>query len=70
VFVDVEQLRHNYKEVGLNALGTPWNLWLDKPYRDGGVAHTGRVATSGETAALRHAAIAHYHAHPRGPVER
>lgn len=35
---------HNYKELEINALNTVWNLLLDKPYRDGGREHSGRVA--------------------------
>lgn len=35
---------HNYKELELNAINTVWNLRLDKPYWDGGVEHSGRVA--------------------------
>jgi len=36
---------HDYKELEVNALNTVWNLLLDKPYSDGGVEHSGRVAT-------------------------
>jgi hypothetical protein len=48
VFVDVENSHHHYKEVEINALGTVWNLLLDKPYVDGGMEHSGRVAKPGE----------------------
>jgi hypothetical protein len=48
VFVDMENSHHHYKEVEINALGTVWNLLLDKPYVDGGMEHSGRVAKPGE----------------------
>lgn len=48
VFIDLEQSTHNYKELEINALGTVWNLLLDKPYNDGGVEHSGRIAQPGE----------------------
>lgn len=35
---------HDYKELEINALNTPWNLLMDKPYWDGGQEHSGRVA--------------------------
>jgi hypothetical protein len=48
VFVDMELSHHHYKEMEINALGTVWNLLLDKPYVDGGMEHSGRVAKPGE----------------------
>jgi hypothetical protein len=38
VFVDPDGDTHAYYELELNALGTPWDLMLIKPYRDGGPA--------------------------------
>ncbi len=36
---------HDYKELEINAINTPWNLLMDKPYWDGGQEHSGRVAS-------------------------
>lgn len=44
VFIDPAGSCHNYKELELNAFNTVWNLFLDKPYDDGGQEHSGRVA--------------------------
>lgn len=38
VFIDPDGDTHNYYELEINALGTPWDLLLIKPYRDGGPA--------------------------------
>ncbi len=38
VFIDPDGDTHNYYELELNALGTVWDLFLVKPYRDGGPA--------------------------------
>jgi hypothetical protein len=43
VFVDADGTTHNYKEVEVNALNTTWNLWLDRPYRNGGHENSTRV---------------------------
>ena len=48
VFIDVDHSNHMYKELEVNAINTVWNLLLDKPYDDGGVEHSGRIATRGE----------------------
>ena len=48
VFIDVTGCNHQYKELELNAINTVWNLLLDKPYRDGGAEHSGRIAKPGE----------------------
>ncbi|KAG8459985.1 hypothetical protein KFE25_011034 [Diacronema lutheri] len=48
VFVDADATCHWYEELELNALNTPWNLLLDRPYMDGGSEHSGRVAAPGE----------------------
>ena len=48
VFVDPLGSCHFYKELEVNPLNTVWNLMLDKPYRDGGVEHSGRIARKGE----------------------
>ena len=41
VFVDPDGDTHAYYELEVNALGTPWDLLLIKPYRDGGPAVNG-----------------------------
>lgn len=38
VFIDPDGDTHNYYELELNALNTVWDLFLAKPYRDGGPA--------------------------------
>lgn len=38
VFLDPDGDTHAYYELEVNALGTPWDLLLVKPYRDGGPA--------------------------------
>lgn len=38
VFIDPDGDSHNYYEYEINALGTDWDLFLSKPYRDGGLA--------------------------------
>ena len=38
IFVDPDGDTHAYYELEVNALGTPWDLMLIKPYRDGGPA--------------------------------
>lgn len=41
VFIDPDGDTHAYYELEVNALGTPWDLMLIKPYRDGGPAIDG-----------------------------
>ncbi len=41
VFLDPDGDTHNYMEYEINALGTDWDLFLDKPYKDGGKADDG-----------------------------
>lgn len=48
IFVDVNGGCHHYKEFEVNALNTVWNLMLDRPYADGGMEHSGRVARPDE----------------------
>lgn len=48
IFIDVDNTNHMYKELEVNAINTVWNLLLDKPYGDGGVEHSGRIAKVGE----------------------
>jgi len=48
VFTDIGQHNTHYKELELNAINTVWNLLLNKPYRDGGHEHSGRIAQPGE----------------------
>ncbi|ETW01216.1 hypothetical protein H310_06805 [Aphanomyces invadans] len=43
IFVDPVGTTHNYKEFEVNALNTTWNLFLNKPYRDGGAENSTRV---------------------------
>ena len=38
IFIDPDGDTHAYAELEVNALGTPWDLLLIKPYRDGGPA--------------------------------
>ncbi|MDJ0835294.1 MAG: carbohydrate-binding family 9-like protein [Acidobacteriota bacterium] len=38
VFIDPDGDTHNYYELEINALGTEWDLFLTKPYRDDGKA--------------------------------
>jgi hypothetical protein len=38
VFIDPDGDTHNYYELEINALSTVWDLFLAKPYRDGGPA--------------------------------
>jgi len=38
VFIDPDGDTHHYFELEINALGTLWDLFLEKPYRDGGRA--------------------------------
>jgi len=41
LFIDPDGDTHAYYELEVNALGTPWDLLLIKPYRDGGPAING-----------------------------
>ena len=41
IFIDPDGDTHGYYELEVNALGTPWDLMLIKPYRDGGPAING-----------------------------
>jgi Carbohydrate family 9 binding domain-like len=38
VFIDPDGDNHEYYELEINALNTEWDLFLEKPYRDGGPA--------------------------------
>jgi hypothetical protein len=40
VFIDPDGDTHNYLELEINAIGTVWDLFLAKPYRDGGKAQS------------------------------
>ena len=40
VFIDPDGDTYNYGEIEINALGTEWDLFLDKPYRLGGKANS------------------------------
>jgi len=41
IFIDPDGDHHNYYEFEINALGTIWELTLERPYRDGGPVHRG-----------------------------
>ncbi len=41
IFIDPDGDTHHYYELEINALGTLWDLFLVKPYRDGGPAING-----------------------------
>ncbi|MDJ0975677.1 MAG: sugar-binding protein [Planctomycetota bacterium] len=41
VFIDPDGDNHYYYELEINALGTIWELYLERPYRDGGPIHRG-----------------------------
>ncbi|CAK4665899.1 hypothetical protein LEN26_008587 [Aphanomyces euteiches] len=43
IFIDPAGTTHNYKEFEVNALNSTWNLFLNKPYRDGGGENSTRV---------------------------
>ena len=38
IFIDPDGDNHEYYEIEINALNTEWDLFLTKPYRDGGPA--------------------------------
>jgi predicted metalloprotease with PDZ domain len=38
IFIDPDGDNHEYYEIEINALNTEWDLFLEKPYRDGGPA--------------------------------
>ena len=40
IFIDPDGDNHEYYEIEINALNTEWDLFLKKPYRDGGPART------------------------------
>lgn len=48
VFCDPSSSCHDYKEYEVNAINTVWNLMLNRPYRDGGEEHSGRIAKPGD----------------------
>jgi hypothetical protein len=54
VFIDPDGDNHEYYEFEMNALNTVWDLFLDRPYRDGGHANT-----SWDIAGLRTAVRVH-----------
>ncbi len=45
VFVDPDGDNHQYYEFEINALNTGWDLYLNKPYKDGGSADNGWTIT-------------------------
>ena len=50
VFIDPDGDTHEYYELQINALGTVWDLFLVRPYRDGGPAIDGWDITGLESA--------------------
>ncbi len=50
VFLDPDGDNHEYRELEINALGTTWDLALDRPYKDGGRADNGWEFPGLETA--------------------
>lgn len=50
VFIDPDGDTHNYYEFEMNALNTVWDLFLPKPYRDGGPPINGWDITGLQTA--------------------
>ncbi len=42
IFIDPDGDNHDYYEFEINALGTIWELHLERPYRDGGPIHRGK----------------------------
>ncbi|MEN6306992.1 MAG: carbohydrate-binding family 9-like protein [Anaerohalosphaeraceae bacterium] len=44
VFIDPDADSHNYFEFEMNALNTVWNLFLDKPYKNGGTPRIREMA--------------------------
>ncbi len=50
VFINPDGDNHNYYELELNALNTTWDLFLNKPYKDGGKADNSFELTGMKTA--------------------
>jgi hypothetical protein len=50
IFIDPDGDNHDYYEFEINALGTIWELWLEKPYRDNGPIHRGHNLDGVKTA--------------------
>jgi hypothetical protein len=50
VFINPDGDNHNYYELELNALNTTWDLFLDRPYKDGGKADNSFELTGTKTA--------------------
>ncbi len=57
VFTDPSGTTHRYFEIELNALGTEWDLFLPKPYRDGGSADNGWEIPGLKLAVARHGTV-------------
>ena len=53
VFIDPDGDNHEYYELELNALNTTWDLFLDRPYKDGGKADNGWEIAGLKTARAR-----------------
>jgi len=57
VFIDPDGNTHDYYELEMNALGTEWDLFLVRPYRDGGPAINGWDIRGLETAVAVHGTL-------------
>ncbi len=57
VFIDPDGDNHRYAELELNALNTTWDLFLDRPYKDGGKADNGYEIEGLRTAVQLHGTI-------------
>jgi hypothetical protein len=57
VFMDPNGDNHEYYEMEMNALNTVWDLFLDRPYRDGGKARDGWDIAGLKTAVRVHGTL-------------
>ena len=57
VFLDPDGDHHDYYELEINALGTIWELHLERPYRDGGPVHRGANLPGLRTAVKVHGTL-------------
>jgi hypothetical protein len=57
VFLDPDGDHHHYYELEINALGTIWELYLERPYRDGGPVHRGANLPGLRTAVKVHGTL-------------
>ena len=57
VFIDPDGDNHEYYEMEMNALNTVWDLFLERPYRDGGRARDGWDIAGLKTAVRVHGTL-------------